>query len=100
MAEIGHQVISFLYSVHFRGPNFLPVTIYDRTGTDFVNCAEFISLNMSNSNVPSTTITIGRNTPSPLTVSRLGYGTMRLTGPHIWGEPEDRPQALAILKKA
>jgi aryl-alcohol dehydrogenase-like predicted oxidoreductase len=25
---------------------------------------------------------------------------MRLTGPHIWGEPEDRPQAIRILKKA
>ena len=35
-----------------------------------------------------------------LTVSRLGYGTMRLTGPEIWGEPADRPQALAILRKA
>jgi pyridoxine 4-dehydrogenase len=47
-----------------------------------------------------TTITIGRNTSSPITVNRLGYGTMRLTGPQIWGEPADRPQALQILKKA
>jgi len=47
-----------------------------------------------------TTITIAQNSAHPLTVSRLGYGTMRLTGPGIWGEPADRPQALEILKTA
>ncbi|MBF9238825.1 aldo/keto reductase [Hymenobacter sp. BT683] len=46
------------------------------------------------------TITIAQHTAHPLTVSRLGYGTMRLTGPDIWGEPADRPQALEILKTA
>lgn len=46
------------------------------------------------------TITIAPNSAHPLPVSRLGYGTMRLTGPEVWGEPADRPQALAILKKA
>ncbi|MCB2406582.1 aldo/keto reductase [Hymenobacter lucidus] len=48
----------------------------------------------------STTITIAPNSARPLTVNRLGYGTMRLTGPGIWGEPADRPQALEILKTA
>lgn len=47
-----------------------------------------------------TTITIAQTSAHPLTVSRLGYGTMRLTGPDIWGEPVDRPQALEILKTA
>src|SRR4051812_31106033 len=46
------------------------------------------------------TITIAGNTSKPFTVKRFGYGTMRLTGPHIWGEPADRPGALAILQKA
>ena len=46
------------------------------------------------------TITIAPNSAHPLTVNRLGYGTMRLTGPDIWGEPADRPQALEILKTA
>lgn len=46
------------------------------------------------------TLTIAPNSAQPLTVNRLGYGTMRLTGPHIWGEPTDRPQALEILKTA
>ena len=45
-------------------------------------------------------ITIAQNSAHPLTVSRLGYGTMRLTGPEIWGEPADRPQALQILRTA
>jgi pyridoxine 4-dehydrogenase len=45
-------------------------------------------------------IIIGKNSSSPLEVNRLGFGTMRLTGPQIWGEPADRPQALQILKTA
>ena len=45
-------------------------------------------------------ITIAQHSAQPLTVSRMGYGTMRLTGPDIWGEPADRPQALEILKTA
>jgi aryl-alcohol dehydrogenase-like predicted oxidoreductase len=35
-----------------------------------------------------------------LTVRRLGFGTMRLTGSGIWGEPADRPEALRTLKRA
>jgi pyridoxine 4-dehydrogenase len=35
-----------------------------------------------------------------LTVHRLGYGAMQLTGPGVWGEPEDRPGALAVVRKA
>jgi aryl-alcohol dehydrogenase-like predicted oxidoreductase len=46
------------------------------------------------------TITIAQNSAQPLTVSRLGYGTMRLTGPEIWGEPANRPEALQILRTA
>jgi pyridoxine 4-dehydrogenase len=46
------------------------------------------------------TITIGANTAHPLTVSRLGYGTMRLTGEGIYGEPPNRPEALEVLKTA
>ena len=48
----------------------------------------------------STSLTIAPHSAQPLTVNRLGYGTMRLTGPGIWGEPADRPQALEILKAA
>lgn len=44
------------------------------------------------------TITLGAATEHPLTIKRLGYGTMRLTGEHVWGEPENRAEALQILK--
>jgi len=44
-------------------------------------------------------ITIAENSNHPLTVKRFGYGTMRLTGPGIWGEPANRPEALQILKQ-
>lgn len=47
-----------------------------------------------------TSLTIAPNSAQPLTVNRLGYGTMRLTGPGIWEEPADRQQALEILKTA
>ncbi len=35
-----------------------------------------------------------------LTVNRLGFGTMRLTGRGIWGEPANRPEAIAVLRRA
>jgi pyridoxine 4-dehydrogenase len=46
------------------------------------------------------TITIASKSKNPLTVNRLGYGTMRLTGEGIYGEPPNRPEALQILKRA
>ncbi|HEX7733919.1 MAG TPA: aldo/keto reductase [Ktedonobacteraceae bacterium] len=33
------------------------------------------------------------------TVNRLGFGAMRITGRGIWGEPEDRQEALRTLKR-
>jgi aryl-alcohol dehydrogenase-like predicted oxidoreductase len=48
----------------------------------------------------SGTITIAGNSSSPLQVNRLGYGTMRLTGPGIYGEPPNRQEALQILKRS
>src|SRR5438552_2318833 len=35
-----------------------------------------------------------------LTVRRLGYGAMRITGDGIWGEPPDRNAAKAVLRRA
>ena len=35
-----------------------------------------------------------------ITVHRLGYGAMRLTGAGIWGPPKDRKLALAVLQRA
>jgi pyridoxine 4-dehydrogenase len=42
------------------------------------------------------TITIGGD----LTVNRLGFGAMRITGRGIWGEPPDVDQAKAVLQRA
>jgi pyridoxine 4-dehydrogenase len=42
------------------------------------------------------TITIGGD----LTVNRLGFGAMRITGRGIWGEPPDLDEAKAVLRRA
>src|SRR5882672_10129916 len=34
-----------------------------------------------------------------ITVNRLGYGAMRITGRGIWGAPADRQAALATLRR-
>lgn len=34
------------------------------------------------------------------TVSRMGFGAMRITGEGIWGPPEDHSVAIAVLKRA
>jgi aryl-alcohol dehydrogenase-like predicted oxidoreductase len=44
-------------------------------------------------------ITIAGESKNPLKIKRFGYGTMRLTGEGIWGEPANRPEALQILKQ-
>jgi pyridoxine 4-dehydrogenase len=35
-----------------------------------------------------------------LTVNRMGFGAMRLTGPGIWGPPPDRAEAIRVLQRA
>jgi pyridoxine 4-dehydrogenase len=46
--------------------------------------------------VKSGTFHIGGDTP----VHRLGFGAMRLTGEGIWGEPADRDECIAVLRRA
>jgi pyridoxine 4-dehydrogenase len=43
----------------------------------------------------SGTFRIGGST----SINRLGFGTMRLTGPGIWGQPADRAEALRTLQR-
>jgi pyridoxine 4-dehydrogenase len=33
-------------------------------------------------------------------VNRLGFGTMQLTGKGVWGEPDDRDEAIRVLRRA
>ncbi|MFG2039409.1 aldo/keto reductase [Dactylosporangium sp. NPDC048998] len=35
-----------------------------------------------------------------MTVNRLGFGAMRVTGEGIWGEPRDRDEAVRVLRRA
>lgn len=35
-----------------------------------------------------------------LTVNRLGYGAMRITGKGVWGMPADKSAAIAVLRRA
>src|ERR1700733_2594697 len=35
-----------------------------------------------------------------LTINRLGFGAMRITGDGIWGEPKDRENAKKVLRRA
>jgi pyridoxine 4-dehydrogenase len=44
---------------------------------------------------PSGKVTIGGD----ITVNRLGFGAMRITGKGIWGEPADRDEAIRVLRR-
>ena len=44
----------------------------------------------------SGTFTIGGD----LTVYRLGFGTMQLPGPGVWGPPKNKDEAIAVLRRA
>ena len=35
-----------------------------------------------------------------LTVNRMGFGAMRITGEGIWGDPPDRAEAITVLRRA
>ncbi|HWT44426.1 MAG TPA: aldo/keto reductase, partial [Vicinamibacterales bacterium] len=44
----------------------------------------------------SGTFVIGGDMP----VHRLGFGSMQLTGPGIWGDPKDPAEAVRVLRRA
>jgi aryl-alcohol dehydrogenase-like predicted oxidoreductase len=46
--------------------------------------------------VTSQTFTLGGD----LTINRLGFGAMRLTGPGVWGPPADRDECVRVLRRA
>jgi aryl-alcohol dehydrogenase-like predicted oxidoreductase len=53
---------------------------------------------MANPEAPTAeagTLTIG-----DLTVNRMGFGAMRITGRGIWGPPEDRDECIRVLRRA
>ena len=54
------------------------------------------NLNRLGTNCPGGSLTLGSDT----TISRLGFGAMRLCGPGVWGEPFDLPGAQRVLTRA
>ena len=42
----------------------------------------------------------GRHRMGDLEVTRVGYGAMQLSGPHIFGPPKDRDEAIRVLRTA
>jgi pyridoxine 4-dehydrogenase len=48
----------------------------------------------------SGTFTFAASSGDPMTVHRLGFGGMRLTGPGIWNDPADRDAAIKVLQRA
>jgi pyridoxine 4-dehydrogenase len=48
----------------------------------------------------SATLAGGVSLGGEISVHRLGFGAMRLTGDGIWGPPKNRPEALAVLRRA
>src|ERR1700733_8845089 len=57
------------------------------------------SVSMLNQEVHSAAAA-GTFTIGGLTVNRLGFGAMRITGPGVWGPPVDKTSALATLRRA
>lgn len=66
---------------------------------------------MTTSPPPDTATSTGQSTGLPvgesgtfgfagMTVHRLGFGAMRLTGRGIWGEPTDRSECIRVLRRA
>jgi pyridoxine 4-dehydrogenase len=48
----------------------------------------------------SGTFTFGGGSPGAVTVHRLGYGAMQITGQGVWGEPADRGECVRVLRRA
>jgi pyridoxine 4-dehydrogenase len=49
---------------------------------------------MTNQDLPGGTYHLG-----DLEVTRMGYGAMQLAGPHVFGPPKDRDEAVAVLRE-
>jgi pyridoxine 4-dehydrogenase len=54
----------------------------------------------SGSATPAPAAAAGTISLGDLTVNRMGFGAMRLTGKGIWGEPRDRAEAVRVLRRA
>ena len=55
---------------------------------------------MSDSNTVHASTAGAIDVGGDLTVNRLGFGAMRITGAGVWGQPADREEATAVLRRA
>jgi aryl-alcohol dehydrogenase-like predicted oxidoreductase len=55
---------------------------------------------MNNASEPVSAAAAGTIKLGDLTVNRMGYGAMRITGTGVWGPPADHAGALATLRRA
>jgi aryl-alcohol dehydrogenase-like predicted oxidoreductase len=53
------------------------------------------AVNLENIALQSGTFSLG-----DLTVNRMGFGAMRLTGEGVWGEPKDHDESIRVLRRA
>src|ERR1700683_4138869 len=65
-------------------------------GGDWAACREGAAMNGRPTAAAAGKIDVGGD----LTVNRLGFGAMRITGPGIWGDPPDRDEAIRTLRRA
>ena len=85
------------YQCHFES---VPVQTYESDPTTEYDDSSSTSEQEDDMAQPdaaaSGTFTLGGD----LTVNRLGFGAMRLTGPGIWGDPADPDEAVRVLRRA
>jgi pyridoxine 4-dehydrogenase len=64
------------------------------------NCARRVSKEGKQMSEQVTAVAAGTiDVGGDLTVNRMGFGAMRITGRGIWGEPPDQAEALATLRR-
>jgi pyridoxine 4-dehydrogenase len=52
-------------------------------------------IGMARTELPGGTFSLAQD----MTVTRVGYGAMQLAGPHVFGPPADRAEAIAVLRE-
>jgi len=70
--------------------------LWQATNEHLTVTGEFVTTSTTQPIATSGTFALGGD----LTVHRLGYGAMQLTGQGVWGEPKDPDTAKAVLRRA
>ena len=74
----------------------MPRYIRHEGGVQLVNKQKYLCKQQTNNQRRQAgTITIGGD----LTVNRMAYGAMRITGEGIWGPPKDHDECIRVLKR-